>query len=70
MGMSVSRGNLQFLLHRDSVGLCLDIDGQLKAAQGHHATVEVGKSVRNYRTADVLPQLKCPQELLNALGTG
>ena len=35
------------------------IDAQLKAAQGHHATVEVGKSVRKYRRDDVLPQLNC-----------
>ncbi|OLQ03505.1 hypothetical protein AK812_SmicGene13561 [Symbiodinium microadriaticum] len=46
------------------------IDAQLKAAQGHHATVEVGKSVRKYRRDDVLPQLNCQHRLLGAIGKG
>ena len=48
----------------------LDSDAQLKAAQGHHATVEVGKSVRKYRRDDVLPQLNCQHRLLGAIGKG
>ena len=48
----------------------LDIDAQLKAAQGHHATVDVGKSVRKYRRDDVLPQLNCQHRLLGAIGKG